>query len=71
MVKIVEIKNIEQKNEILEYLKESTFPEGLDKNQKRKFKAKVSNFSLLGDVLCFKNAEGQLLSAVLTSKLPL
>ena len=32
MVKIVEIKNIEQKNEILEYLKESTFPERLDKN---------------------------------------
>ncbi len=64
MSRIIKIENCLQKNELIEYLQAGSCPGELDKEQKRRFKIKASNFTLINDFLCFKKEDGGLLRAV-------
>ena len=64
MAKTVSIKTIEEKNNVVEFLKTETYPDGLSKDQKRRFKLKASAFTLLNESLCHRNPDGTLLRAI-------
>jgi hypothetical protein len=64
MSRIIKIENSLQKNELVEYLQAGSYPGELDKEQKRRFKIKVSNLALINDILCFKKEDGRFLRAV-------
>lgn len=60
MSKIIKVDNIIEKYELIEYLKSGTFPTGLDREQRRRYKAKASNFVVVNDFLCFRSENGSL-----------
>lgn len=52
-------------------MKSGSYPDGLIKKQKRRFKSKTSYFSFVSDILCFKKEYGRLLSIVLDFEIDL
>ncbi|KAI5148435.1 hypothetical protein ENBRE01_0316 [Enteropsectra breve] len=54
----------EEKSNIIRYLRDGNYPSGLNKEQKRTFRRKCQNFSLINDMLCFVKADGTRLPVV-------
>lgn len=64
MARVIKVENIEQKSQIIEYLRSGVFPDGLDKDQKRRFREKASHFLFLNDAFCFRKNDGRISRAV-------
>lgn len=64
MPKLIEINSYEEKDGIVSYLKTGSYPMGLNKIEKRSFRRKASNFSIVGDFLCFNKSDETKLRAI-------
>ncbi|KAG0440405.1 Transposon Tf2-6 polyprotein [Dictyocoela muelleri] len=64
MARIVEIKSVEEKQEIINYLRQGRYPLSISSTQKRSFRKKALLFKIVNDLLCYKNSNGTFKRAV-------
>ena len=56
MVSIIQIKDENEYEELIEYLKNKKYPEGFDKNKKKYFRSKAEKFCLINGVLFYRSS---------------
>ena len=57
MPRSFQIKTQQEKMNLLAFLIEGTYPEGLDKDQKRNFRAKAANFTAINGIIFHKGKD--------------
>lgn len=64
MARVIQVSSLEEKNQLMDYLRAGSYPERCTDTAKRSIRRKASNFCLVGDHLCFKTPAGLTLRVV-------
>jgi hypothetical protein len=65
---IRQINSLEEKEQIMQFLRTNTYPSGLNTHQKKTCRRKAGAFEIVNSLLCFKIGDGRFKRAVFEFK---